>query len=71
MVKYSHSFSFKLKFCLDIPLSSEYEICYSMMSYSFVIFVMKVIPAVVDFDVLKFVMYQNAFLSSFDRHTDY
>jgi hypothetical protein len=42
-----------------------------MMSYIFVIFAMKVILAVVELHVLKFIMYQNACLSSLDRPTDY
>jgi len=35
-----------------------------MMSYSFVIFVINVIPAVVDLYVMKFITYQNDCLSN-------
>lgn len=38
--------------------------------YIIVIFVMKVIPAVIGLYVLKFILYQNSCLSNFDRRTD-
>jgi len=40
------------------------------MMYIIVIFVMKVIPAVIGLYVLKFILYQNSCLSNFDRRTD-